>query len=226
MGIPCLILGDSGSGKSTSLRNIDPAKALLIQCVKKPLPFPNGKDWKLWDSEAKTGSVICTDKSDRICQAIQIFPKYGKEIIIIDDYQYTMANEFMRRVLDKESGNQAFAKYNEIARYAWDICMAAQNAPDNVRIYLLSHVQQDEYGKTKIKTIGKLLDEKITLEGLFTIVMRAIRHDGQYVFTTQNSGADTVKTPMGLFLSETIENDLNQIDKSISQYYGIQEHTQ
>ena len=226
MGIPCLILGDSGSGKSTSLRNINPSKAALIQCVKKPLPFPNGKSWLNWSNETKTGSIIHTDNSQTICKAIAALPKYGKEIIIIDDFQYTMANEFMRRVLDKESGNQAFAKYNEIARYAWDICMAAQNAPDNVRIYLMSHVQQDEYGKTKIKTIGKLLDEKITLEGLFTIVMRAIRHDGQYVFTTQNSGSDTVKTPMGLFESETIENDLNQIDKLISQYYGIQEHTQ
>jgi hypothetical protein len=226
MGIPCLILGDSGSGKSTSLRNIDPSKAALIQCVKKPLPFPTGKDWPAWSSETKTGSIIYTDNSQTICKAIAALPKYGKEIVIIDDYQYTMANEFMRRVLDKESGNQAFAKYNEIARYAWDICMAAQGAPDNVRIYIMSHTQQDEYGKVKIKTIGKLLDEKITLEGLFTIVMRSMRNDGKYQFTTQNNGFDTVKTPMGLFESEAIDNDLNQVDQSIKAYYGIQENTQ
>ena len=225
MGIPSMILGESGSGKSTSLRNIDPEKALLIQCVKKPLPFPGGKNWKHWDNQSKTGSIVCTDKSSAICQIINAAPNYGKEIIIIDDYQYTMANEFMRRVLDKETGAQAFTKYNEIAKFAWDICMAAQSTPDHVRVYVMSHTQQDEYGRTKIKTIGKLLDEKITLEGLFTIVMRSIRHDGQYLFTTQNSGSDTVKTPMGLFESETIDNDLDKVDQSIKQYYGIQEHT-
>ena len=223
MGIPTLILGESGSGKSTSLRNINPDNAALIQCVKKPLPFPSGRDWAKWDNESKSGSLIHTDNSAAICKAIQVLPNYGKEIIIIDDYQYTMANEFMRRVLDKETGAQAFNKYNEIARFAWDICMAAQNSPDNVRVYIMSHTQQDEFGKTKIKTIGKLLDEKITLEGLFTIVMRSIRHDGKYLFTTQNNGSDTVKTPMGLFESEFIDNDLNQIDQSIKAYYGIGE---
>lgn len=219
MGIPVMILGESGSGKTASLRNLNPEEVILIQAVGKPLPFQN--TFKPWDSTAKTGSLIVTDNSAIICRAIATFPDYGKKIIVIDDYQYTMANEFMRRVLDKETGNAAFAKYNEIARSAWDIAMAAQATPSDVRVYILSHTQTDDQGRTKIKTIGKLLDEKITLEGLFTIVMRAMRVDNRYVFTTQNSGYDTVKTPMEMFESDLIENDLSLVDKSIKQYYGI-----
>lgn len=219
MGIPALILGESGSGKTASLRNLDPNDVLLIQAVGKPLPFKN--NFLPWDAETKTGSIIVSDKSDFICKVIGSAPGYGKKIIIIDDYQYTMANEFMRRVLDKESGNAAFAKYNEIARYAWDIAMAALNAPPDVRIYLLSHTQTDDMGRVKIKTIGKLLDEKITLEGLFTIVMRTMRVDGEYIFTTQTNGMDTVKTPMGMFETERFENDLNKVDQLIKQYYAI-----
>lgn len=221
MGIPSLILGESGSGKSTSLRNINQDDAILIQAIKKPLPFPAGKTWQKWNGESKTGSIVVNDRSPKICQIIEAAPNYGKKIIIIDDYQYTMANEFMRRVLDKESGAGAFAKYNEIAKYAWDIIMAAQNAPDDVRVYILSHTQTDDLGKTKIKTIGKLLDEKITIEGMFTIVMRSVRTDDGYFFTTQNSGYDTVKTPMGLFGSELIENDLGAVDSAIKTYYSI-----
>ena len=98
--------------------------------------------------------------------------------------------KFMRRVLDKESGNQAFAKYNEIARYAWDICMAAAEwSPEQCsHLHHVAHSARRIRKAAKVKTIGKLLDEKITLEGLFTIVMRSIRHDGQYRFTTQNNG--------------------------------------
>jgi len=214
MGIPVMILGESGSGKTTSLRNINPEEAILIQAVNKPLPFRN--EFKLWDSSTKKGSIFITDDSATICKCINAFPSYGKKIIIIDDYQYTMANEYMRR-----SAETGYTKFTEIAKHAWDIAMAAQSAPNDVRIYLLSHTNTDDQGRIKAKTIGKMLDEKITLEGLFTIVMRAIRVDKKYLFTTQNSGNDTVKTPMGLFQSETIDNDLDAIDKSIQQYYGI-----
>lgn len=217
MGTPVLIIGESGNGKSTSIRNLNPDDCILIQAVKKPLPFRN--KWKAWENEKLTGSVIVTDRSDKICRAINYFPTIGRKIIIIDDFQYTMANEFMRRVLDKESGNAAFAKYNEIARAAWDIFMSAQSAPDDVIVYVLSHAQTDDRGITKCKTIGKLLDEKITIEGLFTIVMKAVKRDGQYLFTTQNDGYDTIKTPMGMFASETIDNDLLAVTQTIKSYY-------
>jgi len=209
MSIPTLIMGESGTGKSTSLRNLDPSKTLLIQAVKKPLPFRSA-NW--------AGHVYVTDNSDKICKAMQ---STKADIIIIDDFQYTLANEFMRRVTDQESGNGAFAKYNEIARKAWDVFMAASSLPEHKRVYILSHTSTDEAGKTKIKTIGKLLDEKIVLEGLVTIVLRTLKINDQYVFATQNSGSDTTKSPLGLFAEDHIENDLAEVDRAICEYYGI-----
>lgn len=215
MSIATLIMGESGTGKSTSLRNLDPAQTFLIQAVKKPLPF-RSSDWKPVGQDG--GNILVTDDSARIVKAMG---KTVKPIIIIDDFQYIMANEFMRRVTDQEVGNQAFAKYNEIARKAWDIFTQAQALPDDKRVYILSHTETTESGKTKIKTIGKLLDEKIVLEGLVTIVLRTLRINDQYIFATQNSGSDTTKSPLGLFENEHIENDLAAVDRAICDYYGI-----
>lgn len=217
MSIACMILGESGTGKTTSLRNLDPAHTLLIQSVKKPLPF-RSSDWKPCTKEG--GSVFVTDISANMVEAMK---RTRKEIIVIDDFQYLLANEFMRRVTDVEVGNAAFAKYNEIARHAWDVLMAATSLPDHKRVYLLSHTSTDDFGKTKIKTIGKLLDEKIVMEGLVTIVLRTVVQNGNYLFSTQNSGADTVKSPLGMFDSELIENDLAEVDSAIFNYYGLKE---
>ncbi|MBV8060811.1 MAG: AAA family ATPase [Alphaproteobacteria bacterium] len=215
MSIATLIMGESGTGKSTSLRNLDPANTLLIQAVKKPLPF-RSPNWKPIGPDG--GNVMVTDDSAKMVAAMK---KTMRDIIVIDDFQYVMANEFLRRVLDNEVGNQAFAKYNEIARKAWDVFMCASSLPDNKRVYILSHTATDEGGKTKIKTIGKLLDEKIVLEGLVTIVLRTLRINDQYIFATQNSGSDTTKSPLGLFEDEHIENDMAAVDKAIVDYYGI-----
>jgi len=144
-----------------------------------------------------------------------------RDVIVIDDFQYILANEFMRRVLDHETGNQAFQKYNEIARSAWDILMASSQLAENKRVYILGHSQQDEGGNTKAKTIGKLLDEKIVMEGLLTIVLRTHVINGQYVFSTKNNGSDTVKTPLNMFEDEHIENDLLKVDEAIKSYYEL-----
>lgn len=216
MSIACMIIGESGTGKSTSLRNLDPNNTLLIQAVKKPLPF-RSTNWKPV-VKGQGGSVYVTDNSAHIVAAMQ---RTDKEIIVIDDFQYCLANEFMRRVTDNEQGNSAFAKYNEIARHAWDILMAASSLPDHKRVYILSHTSTDDFGKTKIKTIGKLLDEKIVMEGLVTIVLRTGVTNGEYTFSTKNNGQDTVKTPMQMFDDDQIPNDLAFVDKSIVEYYGI-----
>ena len=218
MSIACMVLGQSGTGKTTSLRNLDPAHTLLIQAVKKPLPC-RSNGWAYFDTDkAPSGNIFVTDQA---AQIIKLMRGTKRDVIVLDDFQYILANEFMRRVLDKETGNAAFAKYNEIARNAWDILMAAGQLGDSKRVYILGHTQEDENGRTKAKTIGKLLDEKVCVEGYFTIVLKTVVQDGRYLFSTRNDGMDTVKTPLGMFNDALIENDLAAVDKTIREYYNI-----
>jgi predicted ATP-dependent serine protease len=212
MSTATMIIGESGTGKSTSLRNLDPKDVLLIQAVRKPLPFKS-THWKGVNRQNPDGSVFQTDNAQTIIGAMQ---RTKKQIIVIDDFQYVLANAFMRR-----SSETGFQKFTEIAKDAWDILMAASGQADEKRIYILAHSTTDDSGKTKAKTIGKLLDEKITIEGLLTIVLRTAVINGQYVFLTQNSGSDTTKSPMGMFADEHIPNDLAEVDKAICEFYGL-----
>lgn len=212
MSVATLILGQSGTGKSTSLRNLDPRNVLLIQVIKKPLPF-RSPNWTYISPENKQGSILVSDNPQFI---INVINGSKRPIIIIDDFQYVMANEFMRRSTEK-----SFDKFTEIGRNAWDIFNASINAHDHKRVYLLSHTEEDAQGKTKIKTIGKMLDEKITLEGMVTICLQTSVINDQYVFQTKNNGHSTVKAPMDLFKEDHIDNDLNEVDKAICEFYGI-----
>lgn len=205
-----MVLGQSGTGKTTSLRNMDPAQTLLIQVISKPLPF-RSKNWRLVDKDG--GNMIVAAKSDLICQAMR---KTARPIIVVDDFQYLLATEFMERA--HEVG---YTKFTEMARHYYDVLTAAATLAPEKRVYLLSHTDTSESGQVKAKTIGKLLDEKITVEGLVTIVLRTHVINGQYVFSTRNNGSDTVKTPLGLFDQEHIENDLMLVDQAIGAYYEI-----
>lgn len=210
MSIATMVLGTSGTGKSTSLRNMNPAETLLIQVVKKPLPFKSN-----WKSVNDGGNIYHSYNWKSIIKAMQ---KTTREIIVIDDLQYLLANEFMTRAHEK-----GYEKFTEMARHYFDVITAATNLPDFKRVYLLSHTDVSEQGQVKAKTIGKLLDEKITIEGLLTIVLRTHVINGQYVFSTKNNGSDTVKTPIGLFDNEHIENDLMAVDKAIKEYYDLKQ---
>ena len=212
MSTSIFILGQSGSGKSTSLRNLHPRRVLLIQSIRKPLPFRSA-DWKYITAEEPNGSILVSDNPQEIIHHIRMT---RRPIVIIDDFQYVMANEFMRR-----STERGFDKFTEIGFNAWSIITEANNAHPQKRVYILSHTEEDQHGKTKIKTIGKMLDEKITLEGMVTICLQTAIVNEQHIFMTKNNGQNTVKSPIGLFDSEHIDNDLNAVDQAICEYYGL-----
>lgn len=214
MGTPVLILGESGTGKSASMRNM-PEKTVIIQAVSKPLPFRSSFTKRSEDNPG--GQVIATDQWDRIINIMTKAAHAGRKEIVIDDFQYVMANEYMRR-----SAETGFGKFTEIGNHAWQIITAAQSLPDGVNVYFMAHTEAGDNGRVKMKTIGRMLDEKITVEGLFTIVLRTHVDDGKYMFSTQNNGSDTVKSPMGMFDSHLIDNDLNAVNSTINEYYGVQ----
>lgn len=205
MGQLVYILGKSGTGKSYSLRNFDPSKIALINVQGKALPFKGS---------GKIASVV-SDDSNSIVRTIKGFSTTYKSIIV-DDFQYVMANEFMRR-----ANERGYDKFTEIARHAWDIAECVRNLPSDVIVYILCHTDRDDEGNEKIKTIGKLLDEKICLEGMSTIVLKTNVSDGKYSFLTQNNGKDTTKSPAGMFPSYAIDNDLKYVDDKIRNYYEI-----
>lgn len=217
MGIPVCILGDSGSGKSTSLQNLKGEDCFLIQAVDKRLPFkkPQDKGWIRRGEENPSGNVVITDNYSEINEwVINAAASGKKKIIIIDDAQYLMANDFMRRAMEK-----GFDKFTEMACSFHGLFLSAQNCSNDVRVYFLCHTETEPTGKVKMKTIGKMLDEKITMEGLFTVVLRSHERDGKYHFQTAGTSMDTVKSPMGMFDSGNIENDLALVDDAIIDYW-------
>ncbi len=216
MSTPILIIGESGSGKTASLRQLDPNSTLLIQAIRKPLSFKK-PGWGLVSKDNHKGNIIVTDQSEQIIAAMY---KTRRKIIILDDFQYVMANEFMVR-----SQEVGFQKFSDIGRHAWDILNAAASLAPDVRVYILGHSQCDDHGNTKAKTIGKMLDEKITVEGMFTIVLRTVVRGGEYSFSTHNSGSDTCKTPMDMFEEDFIPNDLKAVDEVICHYYDIAQNS-
>jgi hypothetical protein len=199
MGIPILIIGESGTGKSTSIRNL--TNAGIINVYGKPLPFR---------SSMKTVSI---DDCNKI---ITLLNKVEMDVVVIDDFQYLLVNQFMNRAMEK-----GYDKFTEMAKGYYDVINAVRKMPSQKRVYFLSHSERDNFGNVKAKTIGKLLDEKVTVEGLFTIVLKTVVTENSYFFQTRNSGQDTVKSPMDMFVEDLIPNDLAEVDKAVCEYYSI-----
>lgn len=212
MSYACLILGESGTGKTCSLRNLDPKNTLLIQPVRKPLPF-RSTGWKEIKAKGDGNNILVCADPQQIIKCMHASPF---DVIVVDDWQYILASMYMaaRNV-------KGFDKFTEIGGAGFDIAKAASELGENKRVYVLAHTTSDEFGNTRIKTLGKLLDDKIVVEGMFTTVLRTHVENGRYLFSTQNSGSDTVKSPMGMFSEQYIENDLAAIDRVICDYYGI-----
>jgi hypothetical protein len=208
MSTPVLVLGESGAGKSTSMRNLDPANTLLIQVIRKPLPFKR-EGWQVFDPATSKGNIFQTD---HVADIITLMQKTKRKIIVIDDYHYILSNELMRRF--RETG---YGKFSEIGYNGWNLINVASSLPPDVRVYFMAHTMTGDDGITKIKTPGKLL-ETYTVEGLFSIVLRSVVRDGEFYFATRNSGSDTVKTPMDMFKDELIPNDLVVVDQAIKDY--------
>lgn len=205
MGILVYVLGRTGTGKSYSMRNFPKDKLAVINVQGKILPFRG----------AAAIETINTDDHSKVKDALDTYAKKYKSIVV-DDFQYLMSNEFMRRAYEN-----GWDKFTEIARHAWDIADDVRELPPDVIVYVMCHTDTDSEGTERLKTIGKLLDEKIYLEGMSTIVLKTCVSDGKYTFLTQNNGKDTVKSPADMFPSYAIDNDLWYVDQKIREYYGL-----
>lgn len=209
-----LILGESGSGKSTSLRNLDPKTTMLIQVIDKDLPF-KAKGWKpiSVDKDGKrVGNIFVSRIASQIIKAIRSAAQNGFKTVVVDDLQYMMSFELFDRVNEK-----SFHKFVDLAVNVKDVFDVARTTK-GVNVYFLAHSESGEDGVVRMKTSGKMLNNQLTPEGLFTIVLRAVAANGEHYFTTRNNG-DTVKTPMGMFEKDTIDNDLALVDQLINDYY-------
>ena len=212
MSIATLILGTSGSGKSNSLRNLDPSKTMLIQCLNKPLPF-KPKGWKKRANLQDSGNIIATDDPALIEKIMRSSPH---EVVVIDDYQAVLVNELMSR-----STETGFQKFADIGRNAWNIFRAAGDLAAHRRVYILAHTQTDDYGNVRMKTVGRMVDEKIVPESYFTIVLRTHVEGRNYSFSTQSNGSDCCKSPIGMFPDLLIPNDVAEVDRTICDFYAI-----
>lgn len=211
MSISVLILGESGTGKTCSLRNLDPKDTLLIQPVRKPLPFRS--NWHEIKAKGDGGNIFVCNDSQKIVSAMHRAPQ---SVIVIDDFQYVLISILMARRAER-----SFDKFSDIAGSGYDLVSAASQLSEEKRVYVLCHTETDDFGNVRAKSIGKMLTDKICIEGLFTITLRTHVENNHYTFQTHNSGQDTVKTPLQMFEADFVENDLAAVDATICEYYGI-----
>lgn len=211
MAIPVLITGQSGSGKSRAIKTLPPNKTLIINVEGKPFPF-----------REKFQYVMNSDNPEAI--KAQMAHMGGIKRVVIDDAGYIMTNMFMRGHAGGRKGSQVFDLYNDIGDSYWSLIeFIKHELPDDVIVYIMMHEEETDSGKIKPKSIGKMLDEKVCLEGMFTICLRCMAKDGKHFFRTVTDSYDTTKSPEGMFDSSEIPNDLALVDKCIRDYYGIED---
>lgn len=216
------ILGDSGTGKSTSMRNLDPKETFVLQCINKELPF---KGWKKKyvkiSKENMEGNRGFTKNYNNILKQLNYINDSRKEIktIVIDDSNYLMTDDFMGRVMTKTAKGEAFQKYNEMAFNFYNLMNVIESLRDDLTVIMMSHTQTDDYGNRTFKTVGKLLDNTIVLEGLVSVILETCIKEGEYKFQTNLiDGTEPCKTPLGMFEDKFIDNDLKSVIDRIREY--------
>ena len=206
MGLPVLVLGESGSGKSYSLRNFDPDEIGIFSVRKGTLPFPEGKNFKI-AKRASYETIYGVLKEPHL------------KAYAVDDSQYLMVNEFFRKANDT-----GYQKYTTIGKNFSDLFeFIAYSLPDDVIVYFLHHTQTGADGRIKAKTVGQMLDNYLTLEGCTDICLLAQTDGSNHYFITQSDGCTTAKSPEGMFEIK-IPNDLKAVDTAIREYYGLVAH--
>lgn len=204
-----LIYGKSGTGKSTSLENFADDEILYGNITGKRLPFR--KQFKY---------NMVTDDVDKIKRTLSKCPDFIK-VIVLDDAGYLMTNQFMRGHSGDKSGGNTFDLFNSIADNFWGLINYIKSLPEDKIVYIIMHEDTNDFGERKIRTIGKLLNEKVCIEGMCTVVLRSETMGGKYSFVTQNEGNDISKSPKGMFSEIRIPNDLKAVDTAIREYWGL-----
>jgi hypothetical protein len=201
MGIPVLIIGESGSGKSAAMRNFEPGEIGIFNVASKPLPFRKALPQK---DGARYDHIYAGLKAPKL------------KTYVIDDSQYLMAFNMFDRA--KETG---YNKFTETALDFYNLIQFVINrTPDDLIVYFLHHAEKTDDGRIKAKTSGKMLDNQLTVEGLFSIVLLCVTDGQTHKFITQYDGFTTAKSPMEMFDRE-IENDLKAVDTAIREYWNL-----
>lgn len=206
MSVLVMLFGESGAGKSTSLRNFTNDEVAIINVSGKPMPFK---------SDLKTAS------SNDYQIIAENLPKLKQPSIVIDDATYLMVDQFMANANVK-----GYDKYTQIAFNFTMLIEQARKLPEDKIVYFIGHSEQMDNGREHFKTIGRMIDNYVTLEGKFTVVLKAVVKDGNYYFQTHNNGSDTVKSPLGMFEEDLIDNDLKMVDDIIRDYWNIPRTTE
>ena len=206
MGRFILIYGKSGSGKTRSLKEFGEDEIFLVNVIGKELPFPG-----------KFKYVSTTDSVDTIIAGLRKMPC---KIAVIDDAGYLMTSQFMAGHSQPKKGASSFDLYNEIADSIWKLIRAIKDLPEDVNVYVILHEETNDYGDTRLRTIGKLLNDKVCIEGMSTIVLRCVTMGTEHFFRTRTDGSDITKSPEDMFEGEMIENNLKAVDTRIREFYS------
>jgi hypothetical protein len=220
-----LIIAESGSGKSTSIETLDPKSTFIINVANKPLPFKGWrKKYTIWTKDNPAGNMFEKSNPESIEAALKYVNEKRPEIktIVVDDFQYMSSFEFFDKANEK-----GYEKFTQIGAHLARIARMPKDMREDLTIFFLTHAEEatDMEGKRRLKakTIGKMVDEKLTLEGLFSIVLfgkvkKNKEQEIRYVFETQTNGENTCKSPRGMFATLEIPNDLGFVKKAINDY--------